>query len=925
MLSRIAESQVRDINRTFNPTTAVGKIFHLAEGTIESCNASACEILGYSCEQLVGTSVFELPWQMSIENDSVKTYLEIAKEAQPSNVSIGFNKPDGEAIALSIDTLPLCRADNNQLHGVEISFVDVTDSIETVDLGKPNYTEQSNPNRNISNSRKDRITISESVWLKLATDASGIGMWFWDLIEDVLEWTELGKVIFGLPIDKELNFQECFEMIHPEDRLLVKAELEQALANKTQYSIEYRVVWSDSSVHWIAAKGRGVYNQNGKPVSMMGTVQDISEPHATEQKLKDNEQLLRLALKNAKAGLWDWDLISQEVIWSPENYELYGIDPELKPLRFEDWEHTLHPDDLDASNVEIQKVLSGESKEFGTEFRIIHPQKGTRWVLGIGDVIYDPEGKPIRLTGLNLDITSLKETEAAFQRSKQDLKQREHELELITEVIPQQIWTASRFGRIEYINHRSSNYTGLNLQQMQGCGWAAIVHPEDLPAIRDSWNQSVHTGANFNVEVRLRSADGIYRWFLSKARPLLNEKKEITKWYGTNTNINRIKELEERLRRQTEDLTQANQLKDDFLAIVSHELRTPLNPILGWSQLLGAGNLDRNRIAQGIGIIERNAKLQVQLIDDLLDVSRILRGKLELNKKPLDLESVIRSAISTVQLAAEAKSIQIETIFEPHIGRVLGDLGRLQQIVWNLINNAVKFTPLEGQILVRLKRAGTEAVIEIRDTGKGIEPEFIPYVFDRFRQENSANTREFGGLGLGLAIVKYLSELHGGTVAVSSPGLNQGATFSVKLPLMDLSLPEPVNYNLDRAVQPNRFSDLTILVVDDEADSLDILTLILQSEGAEVISVASAQAALEVFSQTALDLIISDIGMPHTDGYTLIEEIRRLPQGQNIPAIALTAYAAEIDMQQSFNAGFQKHLAKPVDIPQLIDTVTGLL
>ena len=916
---------MKNIDPTSKPIAAVGKIFHLPDGVVQSCNASACEILGYSFEQLSGSSWFELPWQTVRENDSgllLKTHpAATIKTAQSSNILTSFDKPSGESIRLLVNTVPLFKANENELYGVEVSF---SCFAEDTDKITPHTTElsHSSPTSNI-----EAITLSQSEQrLKLATDASGIGMWFWDLVKDVVEWTELGKAIFGLPFDEDLNFEKCLKMIHPEDRHLVKAGLDEALDNKTQYSIEYRVVWSDGSVHWIAAKGRGVYDRDGDPVSMMGTVQDISDRQKTRQRLRENEQLLQLALKNAKAGLWDWDLKTHRITWSPENCELFGIEQNIKHIHYRDWEHILHPVDLDATNAEVEKVLSGESKEFGTEFRIIHPQRGIRWILSIGDVTCDREGEAIRLSGLNLDITSLKETEAAFQRNKQVLEQREHELELITEVIPQQIWTAGGDGHVDYINHRWQNYTGLDLEQMQVQGWATIVHPEDLPAMRESWIRSIRTGENFNMEVRLRNADGTYHWFLSKARPLRNERKEITKWYGTNTNINRIKELEEKLRQQTKDLIQANQLKDDFLAIVSHELRTPLNPILGWSQLLSAGRLDPDKTAQGVAIIERNAKLQAQLIDDLLDVSRILRGKLELNTAPLKLESVISSALATVQLAAEAKSIAIETTFEPDIGEVLGDAGRLQQIVGNLVANAVKFTPTNGRILVKLKRVGTEAVIEVRDTGKGIEPEFIPYVFNRFRQENSAKTREFGGLGLGLAIVKHLTELHGGTATVSSQGLDKGATFSVKLPLMSISISESINIDpLDGTVQPNRFDGLKILVVDDEVDSLDILTLVLEQEGAEVISVASALAALEMFDRTTPDIIVSDIGMPHTDGYTLIEEVRKLPQGQNIPAIALTAYAREIDMQQSLDAGFQKHMAKPIDIPQLLATITELL
>jgi len=929
---------VRDIDRTLNSTAAEGIIFHLVDGTIESCNANACKILGYSCEQLVGISFWSLPWQTIDEKDSGFLFqseqsISATKTVQPWNrVLIGFDKPQGDLIPLSISTLPLYKADDHQLYGVKVSLVDLTQEDIKVSIAPKaianlrDAKQVLNTSRNINNDRQKKTSLLESEQrLKLATDASGIGMWFWNLVDDLVEWTELGKAIFGLPLDQELDVERCFEIIHPEDRNIVQAALNEALVNQTQYSIEYRVVWSDGSVHWIAAKGRGVYNQSGEPVSMMGTVQDISDRQKTEQKLKESEQLLRLALKNAKAGLWDWDLVSRKVAWSPENYQLYGIDPQIKPLHYQDWEHTLHPDDLDASNAEVQKVLSGKSKEFGTEFRIIHPQKGTRWMLSVGDVTCNQEGKPIRLSGLNIDITSLKETEAAFHHSKEALKQQEYELELITEVIPQQIWTAGESGHIDYINQRWQNYTGLDLAQMQVQGWAAIVHPEDLPSIAKSWIQSIQTGESFDIEVRLRNVDGTYGWFLSKAKPLRNEQGKITKWYGTNTKINRIKELEEKLRQQTKDLIQANQLKDDFLAIVSHELRTPLNPILGWSQLLASGKLEDDQAAQGVAVIERNAKLQAQLVDDLLDVSCILRGKLELKETSLNLEFVIRAALTTVQLAAAAKSIAIKTIFESNIGQVWGDAGRLQQVIWNLVTNAIKFTPVNGRVFVKLKRIGTEAIIEVRDTGRGIDPEFAPYVFDRFRQENSANTREFGGLGLGLAIVKHLTELHGGTVAVSSPGLGKGATFSVKLPLMNLSISEFGIDPVDQTVQPNRFSGLTILVVDDEADSLDILTLILQQEGAEVISLTSASEALSVLSQTTPNLIVSDIGMPDADGYTLIKEIRKLPQCQNIPAIALTAYAGEIDIQQSFDAGFQKHLAKPVNIPQLIVTITELL
>ena len=773
--------------------------------------------------------------------------------------------------------------------------------------------------RDITQSKQTEIALKESeARLRLATTASGTGMWFWDLLEDTLEFTEQSKVIFGLPLDAELTYEMFCQRLHPEDRDRVKEAVDEALVNRTEYNSEYRAVWSDGSVHWIVAKGRGFYEGENKPVGMMGTVQDITPLKRSQQQLKENEKLLRLSLASAKAGTWSWNIVTQEVLWCLENYALYGIDPQIKPLKYSDWERLLHPEDRDRSNRQVAKILSGETREFSTEFRIIHPQRGVRWLLGTGNVTRDPEGKPIRLSGINLDISHLKEAEQALQQSKEELR-------LITEVIPQQIWSAATDGHIDYINQRWQDYTGLDLQQMRLRGWAAIVHPDDLPTMTSNWIWAIRTEQKFDTEARLRSADGSYRWFLSQARPLRNERGEIVKWYGTNTHITRIKELEAELLQQTEDLRRANQLKDQFLAIVSHELRTPLNPILGWTQLLASGKLTEDKIAMGIETIGRNARLQAQLIDDLLDVSCILRGKLDLKLFPLDLESIIKSAINTLQLAAKAKSIQIETEFESKIGQVLGDAARLQQIVWNLVSNGIKFTPEGGRISVKLKRNNTEALVRVEDTGQGIDAEFLPYVFDRFRQAESSSTRKFGGLGLGLAIVRHLTELHGGTVEVSSPGLDRGAVFSVKLPLMNKPTPEQIDDKQMEQVQPNRFRGIYVMVVDDEVDSLDILTLILEQEGAEVASVASADEALIAFKEKTPNLIISDIGMPKTDGYSLMTQIRALPQGSDVPAIALTAYAGEIDRQLTFDAGFQKHIAKPVSLPELIGAVAELV
>ncbi|MBD2594798.1 PAS domain S-box protein [Nostoc spongiaeforme FACHB-130] len=374
----------------------------------------------------------------------------------------------------------------------------------------------------------------------------------------------------------------------------------------------------------------------------------------------------------------------------------------------------------------------------------------------------------------------------------------------------------------------------------------------------------------------------------------------------------------------------ANRIKDEFLAVLSHELRTPLNPILGWAKLLRTRRNDENTIVRALETIERNAKLQAQLIEDLLDVSRILRGKLSLHIRTVDLNSTITAALETVRLAAEAKSIQLQTSLPQHNVEVMGDGDRLQQIVWNLVSNAVKFTPSAGQVEVRLEQVGMEAQIQVIDNGKGITPEFLPYVFEYFRQADGKTTRVFGGLGLGLAIVRHLVELHGGIVWAESPGEGQGATFTVRLPLhksADSPMLNPETAQMDLATQDSLLAGVRILFVDDQADVLEFFSFALEQYGAEVTAVASAAEALEALAQLQPDILLSDIGMPIMDGYMLLRQLRQLPpdQGGQIPAIALTAYAGEIDYKQAMAAGFQRHIPKPVDPVDLAIAIAKLI
>ena len=375
----------------------------------------------------------------------------------------------------------------------------------------------------------------------------------------------------------------------------------------------------------------------------------------------------------------------------------------------------------------------------------------------------------------------------------------------------------------------------------------------------------------------------------------------------------------------------ASRVKDEFLAVVSHELRTPLNAILGWAHMLMRGSLDEKNSARGLETIARNAKAQNQLISDLLDVSRIISGQLRCEMAAVDLIPLINAAVDTVRPAADAKGVQLSLMLEPAAGMVSGDAARLQQIVSNLLTNAVKFTPQAGQVDVHLKREDTSVVITISDTGEGISPEFLPYIFDRFRQAEGTSSRQHGGLGLGLAIVRHLVELHRGTVSAASEGVGKGATFKTAFPCIavsrngsDLENPYGVSDSLDN--QSLMLQGVHVLVVDDEPDARELLTIALTQSKADVRAVSTAREALQVLDQWRADVLISDIGMPGEDGYELIRKVRALEGAHSgtVPAVALTGYASDEDAARARIAGFQLHIPKPVSPNDLVAAVASL-
>lgn len=512
-------------------------------------------------------------------------------------------------------------------------------------------------------------------------------------------------------------------------------------------------------------------------------------------------------------------------------------------------------------------------------------------------------------------------TQLQLQNPAQAVAESQERFRQLAENIDAVFWIVDLPDRhINYVSPAYERLWGLKAESLytRREAWIDLIYPEERGCIERAFKEKAAAG-KFDEEYRIILPDGRVRWVRDRCFPLKNEAGMIYRFTGIAEDITDRKELEVERDRilQLEksaraELERTNRIKDEFLAVLSHELRSPLNPILGWTKLLQTRKFDVPKTAEALAIIERNAKLQIQLIDDLLDIAKILRGKLSLNASPVNLRLLIESAIETVETAAAAKSIAISAVL-PNIGQVSGDAVRLQQIVWNLLSNAIKFTPNGGRVEIRLEQIDGEAQIVVSDTGKGIKSDFLPHIFESFCQEDASVTRQHGGLGLGLAIVYSLVELHGGTIAADSGGEAQGATFTVRLPLLkaepDVKQPE------ETFKREFDLGGIRVLAIDDEADSRELLSVLLAEYGAQVMAVASHSEFLEAVESFAPDVLVSDIGMPEVDGYSLLRQVRCLSpdRGGKIPAIALTAYARVEDFQRALAAGFQMHVSKPVD------------
>jgi PAS domain S-box-containing protein len=747
----------------------------------------------------------------------------------------------------------------------------------------------------------------------------------------------------------------------------VFAEIARELAETGEYRGEVVSRTKNGETKHIELTAFAMRNESGEPLCYVGIKRDITERKESERALQRSEAQLTDFFDNATIGLH----------WVGADGTILRVNQaELDMLGYtrEEYEgHHISKFHVDHKVIEeiLTRLQRGEVlHNYDAQLRC---KDGGIKHVRINSSAYREDGKFIHTRGFTRDITERKRTESrmALQYEVTKILSESNDFvesmrQILQTVCRSLDWAAGALWRIDHggdamrcleMCHVTSMETPefdrmtKTLVLKKGMGLPGRIWELGKPA----WINNVSADDNFSraaVANRegLRSAFGFpvllggeVSWVIEFFSPEIREPDEellqllsgIGRQIGQFTQRKQAEEERADLlkREQTAraDAEKANRLKDEFLATLSHELRTPLNAVIGWSRMLGSGRLDREGSRHALEVIERNAWAQKQIIEDILDVSRVITGKLQLNLSSVDLVAVVDAALDAVRPAMEAKEIQIETLIDTSLRMITGDADRLQQVVWNILSNAAKFTPNRGKVEISVSQTNSHVLIQVKDSGPGIDLTFLPHVFERFRQADGSTTRTHGGLGLGLAIVRHLVELHGGTISVENREDGQGAIFTVRLPLPSGELRPETLAGGDPAFKESQANQaglegLKILIVDDEPDTLDLITVELAQHGAKITGVGNAEDALKALAESQFDVLISDIGMPKMDGYDLIRQIRQREAGkdQRIPAVALTAYARIQDRMQAIVAGYSTHIAKPVDANELVTIVASL-
>lgn len=839
---------------------------------------------------------------------------------------------------------------------------------------------------------EEQAILDGSNRLQVALAAGRLGDWRWDAGTDLVTLGARAAEIFGLAAETPLAVQQLRERLHGADRAMVREELRHAFAQHEDLNVECRLALPDGALRWISVVGRTDYAGHGRQrrvIGITGVVQDISTRKSAEDTLRQSEEVLR-ALANSIPQLAWMAQADGAIVWYNERwYEYTGTRPEQ--MSGWGWQSVHDPEVLP---LVLQRW--NESIRTGNPFDMEFPIRGAdgqfRWFLTRVNAVRDRFGHVVRWFGTNTDVDQVKRVQQALRDESNVLEllnstgsalARQRDLRSLLQTVCDAATgiSGARFGAFFY-NGTDSAGEPFTLHAVAGAGrddfarlgapgttaltaptqrGEAVVRLDDIGADPRFGQSAPHFGlppghpplrSYLAVPVVARSGEVLGRlMFGHPEAAIFTERTErivggIAAQAAVAIDNTRLYEAAQRAAEERKDLLESerlaraeaertSQMKDEFLATLSHELRTPLSAILGWAQVLRRGTRDAADLQKGLQTIERNARAQAQLIEDLLDMSRITSGKVLLAMQTLAPAVFIDAAVETVRPAAEAKNIRLEKHYDPATGMIAGDPARLQQVIWNLLSNAIKFTPRDGLVQIHVRPAAGSIEIAVSDSGAGIAPAFITHVFERFRQGDASTTRQHGGLGLGLSIVKHLIEQHGGTVRVASEGEGRGASFTVELPAATPQLiaarPDRAPYSPPSPLTPDivlrDLSQVKVLVVDDEPDARDLIKRILSDCNAIVTTAPSARAALASFRAAPPDVLVSDLGMPDMDGFELLAQVRALggAAGGNLPAVALTAFARSEDRLRALEAGFAAHISKPVEPSQLIATVARMV
>ncbi|MCY7374475.1 MAG: CHASE3 domain-containing protein [Pyrinomonadaceae bacterium] len=769
---------------------------------------------------------------------------------------------------------------------------------------------------------------------RVALDVGSLGTWKLNLDSEDGEMDERSLAIFGLTNeDFKGSGKKAFSRVIEEDAPRVDEEFRKAIAERKNFDAEFRIRDSKGAIRWNNCTGQPQFDDDGNLTHVVGFCRDITEIKRGELVLRDSESFVRAILDSLPAHIAvinkSGEIVAVNKAWrnfAETNCVKDPIDSTGIGQNYLKVCENSEAFETDTKTVveNMRAVLSGELKEFSFEYPRHLPLE-ERWFILQASAMTDGA------VTSHIDISDRKRAETKLKNSEEFNRS-------IFENSPDCVKVLNLDGTLHTMNSNGLCIMEIgDFSEFAGKQWIDFWEGDECEKARQAV-ETANSGETAHFEGFSKTAKGNLKYWDVSVAPVFDGDGKPTRLISTSRDITERQEAEaerERLldnekaaRREAEI---ANRMRDEFLATVSHELRAPLNSILGWGRLLQKGQLDEPTTEKALGTIVRNAESQNRLIEDLLDVSRIISGKLRLEVMTIKPINIVESALETVRPAAEAKGITIEISGGKEVSHISGDPNRLQQVLWNLLSNAIKFTPTDGTVKLEIERRDDFVEIRVKDNGVGIKEEFLPYVFDRFRQADASSIRKFGGLGLGLAIVRHITEMHGGTVRAESAGENQGSTFIVRLPLVVQTEEDDgtETKNKIQTIEPDTELQLTgmlILVVDDEEDTRQLLVQSLTFYGATVITADSAKQAFAAIQEKNPDLMVSDIGMPDEDGYSLIRRIRALadPQHNSIPAVALTAFTRAQDRMRALTSGYQNHVSKPVEPDELATVIASL-